>query len=421
MRFAPRLSVAARLALTIVLVVVLSWLLGGVVIFQLMRLGVLRRGPPPGRPPEIAETAQTPGAGPLPAPEARPDRRGGGERPPPPEEGRGGGRPPRPPGAFWRGPGAAVNLVVGILLSVAAGIWLSRRFTRPLAMLAKGAGALGAGDFSHRVPVASDDEFGRVAASMNRMAKRIGDQIGALQADSRRRQQLLADVAHELRSPVATLKTMAEALRDGVASTPERTERAARTIAESAGRLERLVNDLLELARLDLDELPLYLQPVDLRAAIADALRSHSEAAAGAGIQLRPAEQGQPVLVSADPHRLAQILDNLLGNAVSHAGSGAEVSMTVEAGDSAVVTVADTGRGIAAEHVPYLFDAFYRGDSARTPGGEHSGLGLRIARGLARAHGGDLRIESTENSGTRAILTLPALREEGGHRVGGDG
>ena len=411
MRFAPRLSVAARLTLTIVLVVVLSWLLGGIVIFQLMRLGVLRRGPPPGRPPGIAETAQTPGGGTLPAPETRPERRGPGERPPPPGQGRGGGGPPRSPGAFWRGPGAAVNLVVGILLSVAAGIWLSRRFTRPLAMLVRGAGALGAGDFTHRVPVAGNDEFGRVASSMNRMAERIGDQIGALQADSRRRQQLLADVAHELRSPVATLKTMAEALRDGVASAPDRTERAARTIADSAARLERLVNDLLELARLDLDELPLYLQAVDLRAAIADALRSHSEAAASAGIQLHPAEQGQPVLVSADPHRLAQILDNLLGNAVSHAGSGAEVSVAVEAGDPAVVTVADTGRGIAAEHVPYVFDAFYRGDPARTPGGEHSGLGLRIARGLARAHGGELRIESAENSGTRAILTLPALVE----------
>jgi signal transduction histidine kinase len=112
--------------------------------------------------------------------------------------------------------------------------------------------------------------------------------------------------------------------------------------------------------------------------------------------------------VSADPHRLAQILDNLVDNAISHAGPGAQVRVTVEPGDMVKVNVSDTGRGIPAEHLPYLFDPFYRGDAARTPGGRHSGLGLRIARGLAHAHGGDLRIESEEGRGTRATLLLPA-------------
>jgi signal transduction histidine kinase len=257
---------------------------------------------------------------------------------------------------------------------------------------------LRSGNLDHRIPVRGDDEFGRVAVGMNQMAERIEGQIQELEADARRRQQLLADVAHELRSPVATLRAMAEALRDGVADTPERGERAARAIVDSAERMERLVNDLLQLARLDLDELPLHPQPVDLRAAVADALRRHSEAAASSDIRLHPVLQGEPVVVPADPHRLAQILDNLLDNAISHAGSGAEVSVAVETGDPAVVTVADTGRGIAAEHMSYLFDAFYRGDAARTPGGRHIGLGLRIARALARAHGGDLRIESAERA-----------------------
>jgi len=421
------LSVAARLTLTMILVVALSWLLGGALVFQLIRLGILRRPPRPGPPPPpgIAAEPGRPGArtaeAPLlpPAVGGRPpSRRGDRMPPPPPGEGRfggpppagregGGGPPPRGGRSFWRDPRLLVNLGVGILLSLAAGVWLSRRFTRPLIVLAEGASALRAGHLDHRIPVTGEDEFGRVAVSLNQMAQRIEEQIRQLEQDARRRQNLLADVAHELRTPIARLKTMAEALRDGVASGTGRTERAARTIAESAAQMERMINDLLQLARLDLDELPLYPQPVDLRAAAADALRRHGEAAAAVGIVLHPPERGESVIVSADPHRLAQILDNLLDNAVSHAGSGAEVSVTVRAGDPAVVTVADTGRGISAEQIPYLFDAFYRGDPARTPGDRHSGLGLRIARGLARAHGGDLTIESHEGEATRAIVTLP--------------
>jgi two-component system sensor histidine kinase BaeS len=293
------------------------------------------------------------------------------------------------------------------VLSVAAGVWLSRRFTRPLAALAQGAEELRKGHLDHRIPLAGDDEFGRVAESMNQMARRIGEQIRTLEADGRRRQQLLADVAHELRSPVASMRTMAEALRDGIASGPERSERASRAIVDGAARMEQLVTDLLQLARLDVDELPLHRQPVDLRAAAADCMRRHGKAAEEAGLRIRPLSEGGAAVVWGDPNRLAQILDNLVDNAVSHAGEGAEVWLTVEPGDPVTVTVADSGRGIAAANLPYLFDSFYRGDAARTPGGRHSGLGLRIARGLAEAHGGSLRIESVEGEGTRAILTLP--------------
>ena len=410
MPFAPRLSVSARLMLAIVVVVALSWLLGVVVMVQLIRLGFLRRGPgPPPPPPGISADSRRPGEEPpaIPErPEDRPENLAQAPSQPQPEPG---GPPHRHRRPFWQDPRLIINLGVAVLVSAAAGIWVGRRFTRPLLALAEGASALRSGHLDHRIPVKSDDEFGRVAVSLNQLAGRIEEQIRELEADARRRQQVLADVAHELRSPVARLKAMAEALRDGVASSPERSERAVRTIADSAGRMERLVTDLLELARLDLEELPLHPQPVDLRAAAADALRRHVEAATGAGMTLRPMEPGEPVMVQADPHRLAQILDNLLDNAVSHAGTGAEVAVTVVADDLATLTVADTGRGVPAEHMPYLFDAFYRGDPARTPGDHHSGLGLRIARGLARAHGGDLEIVSEEGRGARAVLTWPSL------------
>jgi signal transduction histidine kinase len=406
MRFAPRLSVGARLTLAMILVVVLSWLLGGMLVFQLNELGLLRPGPPRRPPPAVSSAPDAAPVVPPPAPETSASRRDTHDRAPfPPSS----GMPPRPgPLPLWRNPILVVHLAVGVLVAVVAGLWLSRRFTRPLATLAEGAQVLERGRLEHRIALAGDDEFVRVATSMNHMAKRIAEQIRELEEDSRRRQHLLADVAHELRTPVASLKAMAEALRDGVASGAERSEHAAGAVAESAERLDRLVSDLLELARLDLQELPLHPQPVDLRAAVADCLRRHRDAADSAGIRIRPSDDGQPVSVSGDPHRLTQILDNLMDNAISYAGRGAEVRVTVEPGDPVVVTVADTGRGIPAEHLPFLFDPFYRVDAARTPGDTHSGLGLRIARGLAEAHGGTLRVESAEGRGTRAILTLPS-------------
>jgi signal transduction histidine kinase len=217
MRFAPKLSVGVRLTLAMILVVVVSGGLGAVLGYQAMRLNLLR---PPHRGREGQETRSDNRS--SPPPQERPSST---QAPVPgPQDG-----PPQPHGL--RHPPRLfnrmflINLGVGVIVSLAAGIWLSRRFSRPLALLAEGAGVLGSGDLDHRVPLTGDDEFGRVANSMNQMAERIGDQIDALRADGRRRQQLLADVAHELRSPVATLRTMAEALRDGIAAGPERSER----------------------------------------------------------------------------------------------------------------------------------------------------------------------------------------------------
>ena len=407
MRFAPKLSVSAQLTLTVILIVLFSWAAGGYLFFHFFRAQWL---PPAERPMPTAQPGQSASQAPQP-----------GVAPPWPEEGRPG--PPRRPPGFWGmllNPPTSVQLAIAVLLSLAAGALLSRRFTRPLARLAEGARALQSGRLDHRIPLEGTDEFGRVAVSMNEMAERIEAQIAALEAEGRRRQHLLADVAHELRSPVARLKTMAEAFRDGLASQPERSQRASQAMVESADRMERLVNDLLELARLDLHELPLECQPVDLRALAADRLQAHAEAAEAAGMKIQPVEAGDPVLVSGDRRRLAQVLDNLVANAVSYAGPGAQVRVTITPGDpladpsgrhghAVAVIVADTGRGIAPEHLPYVFDAFYRADPARTPGDQHSGLGLRIARGLAEAHGGALRVESAEGQGTRAILTLPAL------------
>jgi len=301
----------------------------------------------------------------------------------------------------------ATRAAIALLLALAAGKWLSWRFSRRLNELAKGAGAFNAGDLRYRVPEGGDDEFAQVASTMNKMAERVARQIRDLEDDAEKRRQFLADVAHELRGPVATIRTMAGALADGVADEPDRKERAVGSLLRTSERLLQLVNDLVDLAKLDLKELPIHPRKVDLRELAAAVVESHAAAASQAGITLHGVQAAGAVTALVDPDRFSQVLDNLIDNAVCYAGSGAEVQVTVEAGEKARVTVADTGRGIPPAHLRRVFEPFYRVDAARTGSDGHSGLGLRISLGLVRAMGGELTLTSTEGSGTTAVVTLP--------------
>jgi two-component system sensor histidine kinase BaeS len=291
-----------------------------------------------------------------------------------------------------------------LLLALGIGVLLARRFTRPLQALAEGAKAYQARDFSHTIPVQGDGEFAEVAAAMHDMAGKVSQHIEGLEDDARRRRQLLADVAHELRGPVMTMRTMAGALAEGLAVEPERHERAVQSLVRTSDRMLHLVTDLLELAKLDLRELPLHPQPVDLRELTEHALHAHGAAAAEAGITLSPAPAGPPLLAQADPDRLSQVLDNLLDNAISYAGRGATVHVELDPGVR--LRVVDTGQGIAAQHLPYLFDPFYRVDTVRNTRERHSGLGLRITRALVEAQGGTLTLTSRPGEGTTVEVTL---------------
>lgn len=300
-----------------------------------------------------------------------------------------------------------VRTVIAMLLAILAGGWLSAGFTRKLRRLAKGAGAFNEGNLSYRIADLGDDEFARVGATMNSMAARVAEQVGRLEEDAKRRRQFLADVAHELRSPVATLRTMAGALQDGVANDSERRDRAVDSLVRTSDRLLRLVTDLLDLARLDLHELPIHPQQTDLTELVATSIELHSVSATQAGIALRPIDETEPVMAYADPSRVSQVLDNLLDNSISYAGSGAEVSITLEDSKTPRIIVSDNGHGIAAAHLPYIFDSFYRADKARTVDKGHSGLGLRISRALIEAQRGTLALTSKEEAGTTVTITLP--------------
>jgi len=298
--------------------------------------------------------------------------------------------------------------VIALLLAFGIGAWLSRHFTQPLAVLASGARAFHGGDFTHRVPITGSNEFAEVATAMNDMAARMAAQLQTLEDDAVRRQQLLADVAHELRGPITTLRTMSGALDDGVAEDPVRRARAVQLMSMTTDRLHHLITDLLELAKLDLHELPLHPQAVDVREIAEYVQQSHQAAATQAGLLLQEVAPGDPLVLTVDPNRFAQVLDNLLDNAISYAGAGATVAIALtQDAQSTRVVIHDTGQGIPAPHLPFIFDPFYRADKARSPKDNHSGLGLRIARGLIVAQGGTLEIVSVEGAGTDAVITFP--------------
>lgn len=432
MHIGQRGSVRVSLALTILLAIALSWVLSTGIgnYFNYLSIRSLHETmvshpeiysrPIPA--PRFGITEFLTGRPPLPPPEHGRYR----EPPPPPEDTTRDrppinpvfriGRPPmgephggpQPPAPVW-GEMRWLLLRLGVALALAllAAVLLGRRFSKPLTELAKGAEAFQSGDLAYRIPAGGKDEFASVASAMNQMARQVSDHISSLEDDAEHRRRLLADIAHELRSPVTTMRTMAGALRDGVADQPERRARAVGSLVNTSERLLRLVQDLMVLAKLDLNELPFDMRRVDIGELVRLAVQSHESEAAGAGITLHPLEISSSIKATADPDRITQVVDNILQNAISYAGEGAEVRVSIDDGETISIRIADTGKGIPAADLPYIFDSFYRADSARTPGDCHSGLGLSIARRLVEAHGGQLTVESASGKGTVVTILIP--------------
>jgi two-component system, OmpR family, sensor histidine kinase BaeS len=281
------------------------------------------------------------------------------------------------------------------LLALLTGLAVARRITRPVTQLIRVTRAMGGGDRAARVgPFAAPGELRELATAFDQMAD-------GLDRQEQLRRDLVADIAHELRTPIAVLQAGHEALLDGVAEpTPEQLA----SLRDEVLRLARMVGDLQTLAAADAAAMQLTLRPGDLAGiagTAADSLAGQFEAA---GITLH--RQLTPVPVLADAHWLHQVVTNLLTNALKFTPPGGRV--IIEAGPAdgqATLRVSDTGAGIPAEELPRIFNRFWRGRQASTVSG--SGIGLAIAAELAQAHGGQLTAASQPGQGTELTLTLP--------------
>ncbi|MHB1462155.1 MAG: sensor histidine kinase [Armatimonadota bacterium] len=306
--------------------------------------------------------------------------------------------------------GFLVRLMFAIGLASVTASWIARRYTKPLNALTSGVEAYQAGNYDYRVPTGENNEFDAVATAMNNMADQVNRHIQRLEDDAKRRKQFLANIAHEFRSPVTTMRTMAGALQDGMADEPDRRKRALDALVGNSERLLRLVQDLMELARLDLDHFTLDKHPVELVELLKAVVPTYTATAQQHGITLHPLEADGVVMVDADKDRILQAVDNVIGNAISHAGRGCDLWVKIIADQQITIMIQDNGKGIKPEHLPYLCDPFYRADTARTPGDKHSGLGLSIASRLLEAHGGRLEIDSEDGVGTSVRLVIPAIQ-----------
>jgi len=218
---------------------------------------------------------------------------------------------------------------------------------------------------------------------------------------------LVANVAHDLRTPLTSVEGFAQALVDGTAVTPAAQRQAAGAIYEEAGRMRRMVNQLLDLARFEAGQVQVERAPVDLAALARKRTQVWEPQAGEAGIALRVEVSGAPVVVAGDEGRLAQVLDNLLSNALKYTEAGGRVTVSVTGTPSEVLlTVADTGEGIPSEALERIFERFYRGDPSR--GGESTGLGLAIVREIVRAHAGTICAESVVDVGSKFTVRFPA-------------
>lgn len=292
---------------------------------------------------------------------------------------------------------AAAGLVA--TLAIAGSILISRRVLRPIRALTGASHRLAGGDLTGRVPVEGRDELAGLASSFNRMAD-------SLQRGEERQRRLVADVAHELRTPLANLRGYLEALKDGVVTPgPE----LFTSLHEEAVLQQRIVDDLQDLALAEAGTMVYHRSRTDLGELLETCRTTHQAVAEAAGVRLAASIAG-PVHVDADPDRLRQVLGNLVSNALRATPDGGAVSLNGKRdGRWAVVTVADTGTGIAPEHLPHVFDRFWRADAARgrTTGG--SGLGLSIARQIVTDHEGTIEVASERGAGTTFTIRLPAL------------
>jgi len=288
------------------------------------------------------------------------------------------------------------------LLAVGIGGRAFRGIATPLAEIMAAVDTVAEGDLTVRV---ADNgrrgQFGRLTRSFNRM-------ISELQRADQQRRNLTADVAHELRTPLHIIQGNLEGLLDGVYEpTPEHIE----ATLEETHTLARLVDDLHTLSQAEAGQLSLHLEPVDAGELLADVQTSFSGQAETSAITLTVELQSDPadLTLTADPGRLDQVLSNLVANALRHTPAGGEIRLTaVRHPAHLLLTVTDTGEGIAAADLPYIFNRFWRGDSARTRAdGVGGGLGLAIAKQLVEAHQGQIDVNSTPGQGTSFIISLP--------------
>jgi signal transduction histidine kinase len=289
-------------------------------------------------------------------------------------------------------------------VSLLLGIFLARTLTRPIREITTATRAVAEGDLEHKVPVRSRDELGELATSFNLMSTKLAQSVNL-------RRQMTADIAHELRTPISVILGHTEAMHDGVLPPSEETYNIIR---DEALRLERMVDDLRTLSRADAGELVFTYRPVSVQDLVDQAVKAYRPHASKKNINLHLETYPDIPEVNIDPDRMAQVLSNLLSNALRYTPQGGDITISARHTAGEVeIRVHDSGPGIESEELSNIFDRFYRADKSRQRESGGSGLGLAIAKSIVEGHGGRIWAESEQGEGTTIVIALPIPVESG--------
>ncbi|MBE3574617.1 MAG: heavy metal sensor histidine kinase [Firmicutes bacterium] len=299
---------------------------------------------------------------------------------------------------------------LALLLSAVLGLWLSRAALAPIDRITSTAREISAGDLKRRLNLRSvpDDEVTRLAAAFDEMLDRLEEAF-------QRERQFTADASHELRTPLTIIRGVVDVALRIPSRSEEQYRSFLREVGSEAQRMTRLVENLLTLARADSGQPWLHPEELDLSTVLGEVVKRFRPLAEAKGLRLCYENlAGRMLRIHGDKDRLAQLFGNLIDNAIKYTPGPGHVTVRLGTSDTgrisaAEVSISDTGIGIPPEHLPHVFQRFYRVDKARSRQMGGSGLGLSIARQVAEAHGGSIRIESTPGSGTTVRVRLPLL------------
>jgi signal transduction histidine kinase len=326
---------------------------------------------------------------------------------------------PRPKVSFWNVltdellPPMEWGAALALLLALFIAYWMARWVADPLQRVVNATQEFSGGD-AQPLPLQGPKEVKDLVGAFNQMTIRV-------QASQIAQREFVANVSHELKTPLTSIQGFSQALLDGTAAKPEEQKQAAQTIFDEAGRMHRMVLDLLDLARLDAGIADFKRVPVDLPALLNAAVQRFSPQARSAGVQL-VIQLPEMLTLIGDGDRLAQVFNNLIDNALKFTSENGTVtinatkcpaSSTGAAGEAVEVSIKDNGSGIASQLLPHIFDRFFQADASRQGGKKHgAGLGLAIAHEIVRAHGGKIRVQSFPGQGSEFIVWLPIINPD---------
>ncbi len=301
--------------------------------------------------------------------------------------------------------------VVALLISAGVAFLIARSIAKPLRRITAATEEIARGNYEEQLEITSPEEIRRLATSFNAMAREV-------EASRQAQRDFVANVSHDLKTPLTSIQGFSQAILDGTAASEDSRLRAAQVIHEEADRMAGLVNDLLDLARIEAGQVVMAHEPVAVPSLLQDCAEKMALRAQQGDVRLEVHSEGE-LVVPGDRDRLAQVVNNLLDNALKHTPPGGRITLTakpvaVEAAKRGAppvslveIAVSDTGEGIPPEDLSRIFERFYRGDKSRGKGSKGAGLGLAIARAIVQAHGGEIKAESLVGLGTRFTITLP--------------